>query len=69
MAFAEFPKTLHGTVKGEPVTKIVADGAEEAAARKQGWGDTPKQDHGPSGADLDVPEPVLDGAPKGKGKK
>lgn len=62
----EYPKDLHGTVNGAPVSKTVHDATEEAAARKAGWSSTPKQDHGPTGVDLDVPEPVLDGA---KGKK
>jgi hypothetical protein len=55
----EYPKTLHGTSKGEPLTKIVNDEAEEKAARAKGWGDTPKQDHGPTEPDLDA-DPVLD---------
>lgn len=58
----EFPKTLHGVSKGEAVSKIVNDAEEEAAARKKGWGDVPKQDHGPTLDEqtaLDV-DPVLD---------
>ena len=54
----EFPKMLHGVDRsGKPMTKVVADVTAEKAAKAKGWGDEPKQDHGPT-------EPELESSPK-----
>ena len=54
----EFPKMLHGVDReGKPMTKVVANAAEEKAAKAKGWGDDPTQDHGPTEPEL-APSPA-----------